>query len=50
MGTIVDLPAQYGFSHSLSNFSDFDWSPYNNFIENGLKFTTPFNPIDDIVP
>jgi len=49
MGTIVDLPSQYGFSHSLSNFSDFDWSSYDNFIENGLKNTNPLNTIDEVV-
>ena len=44
-GTIVNLPAHYiedfSGSHSLKNFSDFDWAQYNNFVEEGLKAVNP---------
>ena len=49
MGTIVNVPAHYDLSHKLSNFSDFDFKPYENFIENRLQFTNPFNPVDTVV-
>jgi len=49
MGTVVNLPAHFDFSHRMTNFSDFDWSPYENFIETGLQFS-PFNPIDEVIP
>lgn len=50
MGTVVNLPAHIDFSHRMTNFSDFDWSPYENFIETGLQFNSPFNPIDEVIP
>ena len=49
MGTVVELPAHYDLSHKLSNFSDFDWTHYENFVQSGLQFTNPFNPVDEIV-
>jgi len=42
-GTIVGLPAtMFTFSHQLTNFGPFKWTPYQNFIENGLKYTQPY--------
>ena len=49
MGTVVQLPAHYDLSHKLSNFSDFNWTHYENFVQSGLQFTNPFNPVDAVV-
>jgi hypothetical protein len=47
-GTIVGLPAtMFTFSHQLTNFGPFNWTPYQNFIENGLKYTQPYKDPND---
>ena len=47
-GTIVGLPAtMFTFSHQLTNFGPFEWTPYQNFIENGLKYTQPYKDPND---
>jgi len=44
LGTVINLPANMlTFSHSLSNFDDYDWNPYGTFIEKGLMYTQPYN-------
>jgi hypothetical protein len=49
IGTVVNLPSQFNFSHSLSNYNDFDWTPYENFVKTGLQYNNPFNPIDTVI-
>ena len=47
-GTIVGLPAtMFTFSHQLTNFGPFNWTPYQNFVENGLKYTQPYKDPND---
>ena len=47
-GTIVTLPSKmFTFSHQLTNFGPFNWTPYQNFIENGLKYTQAYKDPND---
>jgi len=44
IGTVVNVPFTGSYPHSMTNFENVDYTPYKNFISEGLTFTETINP------